>query len=56
MNRQRSWKEFTLSRSSAERALTSLDLSAYPVVKRDNTLYVTVGKQQDSCVRYAGMD
>ncbi|HWR65380.1 MAG TPA: DUF4153 domain-containing protein, partial [Bellilinea sp.] len=53
---QGSWKEFTLSRSTAERALTSLDLSAYPVVKRDNTLYVTVDKQEDSCVRYTGMD
>jgi len=44
-----SWKEFTLSHSSAERALTSLDLSAYPVVKQDGTLYVTVDKVQDTC-------
>lgn len=51
-----SWKGFTLSRTAAQQALTALDLSAYPVTTRDNTLYVTIGKTQEPCFKYPGMD
>ncbi|MHB0987567.1 MAG: DUF4153 domain-containing protein [Bellilinea sp.] len=53
---QRSWKAFTVSRSTAQQVLAGRDWKDYPVALRDGTYYVTVDKKQDACLRLYGMD
>ena len=53
---QPSWKAFTVSRASARQALAGRDWTNYPVVLRDGTYYVTVGKTQDACFRVPAGD